>query len=57
MEGILDLTVASNCEKLVCTSLASKVNPYCTNILNRLQISSEEETPLHTTINSCSIPQ
>lgn len=43
MEGSLDLTVASSCEKLVCTSLASEVNPYCTNIPNRLRISSGEE--------------
>ena len=42
MEGSLDLTVASSCEKLVFTSLASEVNPYCTNIPNRLQISSGE---------------
>ena len=57
MEGILDLTVASNCEKLICTSLASKVNPYCTNIPNRLPISSGEETTWHTTVNPCSILQ
>ena len=52
MEGSLGLTVASSSENLVCTVRASEVNPYCTSIPSRLEISSREGGRVqYTTVN------